>query len=92
MCHGLTKEKCRSVFFEVEHSIRMGESLRKFHELLDFNSKFFIVADEQRKREYEEEMKSSVYSQLKDRVKFYDYGKLSKWHSACAANMVYSPL
>jgi hypothetical protein len=40
-------------FYEVEHSTDIQNSLLKFAELQDFNSRFTIVADIVRKREYE---------------------------------------
>lgn len=86
------ERKMPECFFEVEHSTTMDSSLRKFHELLDFNSKFFIVADKSRKKEFEAKMKSSIYNRLKKRVSFYDYDRLSEWHSSCHQHNRVSPL
>jgi len=69
-------------FFEIEYSTNMQSSLLKFNELQDFNSKFFIVADEVRKKEFGDKVSLSAFSEIKERVKFIDYKSLSEWHSS----------
>lgn len=70
--------------FEVEHSTDFQNSLLKFNELQDFNTKFFIVADVNRKREYDSKLTLNAFSPIRERVVFMSYDKLSDLHSkAC---------
>lgn len=69
-------------FFEVEHSTDIQNSLDKFFELQDFNSKFFIVATQAKIRRFEDLLAWSRYAEIRRRVKFYDYEKLVKLHAA----------
>lgn len=73
--------KMPSILFEVEHSTDIQNSLLKFVELQDFNTKFFIVADKVRKAEYFSKMELSAFVPIKTRVQFMDYDKLSDWHT-----------
>ena len=68
-------------FFEVEHSTDIQNSLDKFFELQDFNSKFFIVAKQAKIRRFEDLLGWSRYAEIRKRVKFYDYEKLVKLHT-----------
>jgi hypothetical protein len=70
-----------SSFFEIEHSTDIKNSLGKFVQLQDFNSKFFIIADIARKREYLDKLRMCMFESIKDRVKFLDYERLSTIHS-----------
>lgn len=65
-------------FFEVEHSTDIQNSLLKFNDLQDFNSRMFIVADKVRRKEFEMKMQFAGLRDIKDRVKFLDYDTLSK--------------
>ena len=69
-------------FFEIEYSTNIQNSLLKFSELQDFNSKFFIIADGIRKKEFEGKVSLSAFSEIKERVRFMDYKSLSEWHSS----------
>ena len=71
----------RSAFFEVEHSTDIYNSLIKFSELQDFNSKFNIVSDIARKREFEAKIKANVFSDIKERIKFISYEQVSELHT-----------
>ena len=68
-------------FFEVEHSTDIQNSLDKFFELQDFNSKFYIVATQAKIRRFEDLLGWSRYAEIRKRVKFYDYEKLVKLHA-----------
>ena len=68
-------------FFEVEYSTDIQKSLLKFNELQDFNSKFFIIADSARKNEFEDKVSLSSFLEIKNRIKFMDFTRLSEWHS-----------
>lgn len=67
-------------FFEVEHTTDIQNSLDKFFELQDFNSRFFIVSAREKIRRFEDLIAWSRYEEIRKRVKFYDYEKLVKLH------------
>jgi hypothetical protein len=73
--------KLPSFMFEIEHTTNINESLLKFFELQDFNINFYIVADNVRKREYEQKISSNVFTSIKKRIRFIDYNNLSNWHT-----------
>lgn len=73
--------KMPSVFFEVEHSTDIQNSLLKFIELQDYNANFFIVADKVRKAEYAGKLALNAFVPIKQRVQFMDYDKLADWHT-----------
>lgn len=68
-------------FFEIEHTTDIQNSLSKFTDLQDFYSKFYIVADIIRKREFEDKIDRASFKAMKDRVNFIDYDYVSKLHS-----------
>ncbi len=63
-------------FFEVEHNTDMQNSLLKFYDLQDFNSRMIIVADEHRHKEFESKVKMKAFSDISSRVKFLGYTAL----------------
>lgn len=65
-------------FFEIEHSTDIQNSLIKFVDLQDFNTKMFIVADLRRKNEYETKLNYTAFDSIKKRVGFLDYITLYK--------------
>ena len=70
-----------SAFFEVEHSTDFQNSLLKFFELQDYDTDFFIVADNARKKEYESKLALDAFKPIQQRVKFRDYEAVSQWHT-----------
>lgn len=69
-----------SSFFEIEHSTDIQNSLLKFYDLQDFYVRMFIVADKQRKTEFEAKMNFGAFSSLlkAHRVSFLSYDLLVK--------------
>ena len=65
-------------FYEVEHSTDFKNSLNKFYELQDFNTRMFIVADKKRQREFEDVLRASIYDQIAQNVKFASYEDVSR--------------
>lgn len=67
-------------FFEVEHSTDIQNSLLKFCDLQDFNSRMIIVADDIRRKEYDKKLSETAFKELKDnnRVDFLSYDDLGK--------------
>jgi hypothetical protein len=64
--------------FEVEHSTDFQNSLIKFSDLQDFYTRMIIVADDNRKREFTQKMKSTVFGEISSRVNFLGYESLVK--------------
>lgn len=92
-CYDVLMKKARTVdviwfnermmpsdFYEVEHTTDMKNSLMKFYELQDFYSRFYIVASEARKNEFNDKIEASIFSTIKKRVLFLDYEKVARLH------------
>lgn len=75
------ERKMPHAFFEVEHSTDMRNSLLKFVEFQDFLVRFHIVADENRRREFEDRLSYSAFTPIRSRVKFLNYDEVSERHS-----------
>ena len=71
-------------FYEVEHTTDIKNSLSKFYELQDFFSTFYIVAGQYRENEFKDKINVSIFSAIKDRVKFISYDKVAALHSNLA--------
>lgn len=67
--------------FEVEHSTDFTGALSKYIALQDFNTKFYVVANQHKKEQFEKIILRDEYFPLKRRVEFIDYEKLATWHS-----------
>jgi len=65
-------------FFEVEHSTGIQNSLMKFCDLQDFSTRMFIVADKNRRREFEQKAGYKLFKDVANRVKFVDYESIVK--------------
>lgn len=72
------QRKMPSEMFEVEHTTDIKNSLSKFYELQDFLIKFSIVADESRKKEFEDKLHVSIFKPIEDRVRFLGYEQVAK--------------
>ncbi|MBO7081565.1 MAG: hypothetical protein J6V99_05975 [Neisseriaceae bacterium] len=65
-------------FFEVEHSTDFKNSINKFFELQDFRSRFIIVANRERNKQFNNIINASIYSSIKGIVMFKDYETIVK--------------
>lgn len=65
-------------FYEVEHTTDISHSLDKFYELQDFRADFYIIAHESKRKKFDSLMGRSMYSKIKEYVKFFDYNSLVK--------------
>jgi len=65
-------------FFEIEHNTDIQNSLLKYNDLQDFNTRMFIVADRKRKIEFETKLNYAALKDIKSRVQFLDYETLTK--------------
>lgn len=70
-----------SDFYEIEHTTDIKNSLSKFYELQDFHSRFFIVANAIRRREFIDKLNMSVFRDIKERVRFLDYEQVAATHA-----------
>ena len=68
-------------FFEVENSTDMKNSLSKFFELQDFNSRFYIVAPKYRQNKFIDDINRSIFKEIRERVHFIAYEKISEMHT-----------
>lgn len=68
-------------FFEIEHSTNFQNSFLKMLDLRYFYASFNIVADIKRFKEFEKKISYSTFDELRNRVKFIPYEKLSEYHS-----------
>ncbi len=75
------KRKFPNSFFEIEHSSDIQNSLLKYSDLTDFNTKFYIISSKDRLKEYSKKINYRVFNDIKDRVLFRDYNFISNYHS-----------
>jgi len=68
-------------FFEIEHSTDFQNSLLKMMDLKYFYANFNIVADNKRYKEFEKKISYSTFDEIRNRIKFISYEKLSDYHS-----------
>jgi hypothetical protein len=73
-------------FFEIEHSTDIYNSLLKFVEFQDFKINFYIVADNQRRAEYESKISGSAFTPIKASIKFWDYDSVVDLHTKATAS------
>lgn len=69
--------------FEIENSTNFRNSLVKFVELQDFNTKMNIIApnDESKKNKFIKEINKAAFSSIADRVRFFDYEYIIKLYN-----------
>ena len=73
-----------SSFFEVEHTTDIQNSVVKFCDLQDFNSKFYIVAPQNRYRQFEKVMSRTAFKDIRERVKFRSYDSIiARYEATC---------
>lgn len=68
-------------FFEIEHSTDIHNSLLKFVEIQDFHTKFCIVADSVREREFRVKIALEAFKPISKRVQFWSYNDVAELHS-----------
>lgn len=59
--------------FEVEHSTDIQNSVTKFCDLQDFNSRFMIIAPEHRHAQFDKVMEHSAFKDVRNLIKFVNY-------------------
>lgn len=65
-------------FFEVEHSTDIQNSVTKFCDLQDYNSRFVIVAPESRHKQFDKVMSRDAFKSVLRRVLFCSYETISQ--------------
>lgn len=65
-------------FFEVEHSTDIQNSITKFCDLQDFNSRFLIVAPQNRKEQFDKVISRTAFKDVKKRVSFSSYESIDR--------------
>ncbi len=75
------RRKLPHAFFEVEYSTDFQNSLSKYADLQDFNSKFVLVSPIEKKRRFEDIINSDIFREVKNRVQFLDFDYVSALHS-----------
>ena len=74
-----------AAFFEVEHTTDIMNSLTKFHELQQYNAKFYIVAKEEKRGKFNAVLSKSVFRQLQGRVEFRSYDHIATQYEVMSA-------
>jgi hypothetical protein len=82
------ERKLPRAFFEIEHSTEIHKSLLKFVEFQDFRIRFYIVADEARRNEYNDKLAYAAFKPIRSEVEFVNYEKISDWHARLAEDTV----
>jgi hypothetical protein len=76
-------------FLEIEYSTDFANSLRKFVDLYPFRSQFYIVSDENRRREFDKVLNSTVFLGIKDDVKYLNYEQLAQTYESFTKRVDY---
>ncbi len=72
-------------FFEVEHTTNFISALVKFGEFIDFRVRFRIVADESRKKQFDDTVSQAQFEMIRGLVKFVSYTQVAEYHSRLSA-------
>jgi hypothetical protein len=70
-----------SRLFEIEHTTAINISLLKYVELQDFFTKFYIVADEVRRKEFRSKILLKAFHPISNRVCFWSYDEVAELHA-----------
>lgn len=79
-------------FIEIENSGEFQNSLAKFGDLQDFNSRMIIIADEITKNHFEKQINFTAFKEIKQRVKFLNYEALVKQYERTVEETQFSIL
>jgi hypothetical protein len=75
------ERKMPCAFFEIEHTTDMKNSFIKYYELQDFNSSFYIIAEERKRQRFNDLLDQSIFVVMKNRIQFRSYEMLAQIHS-----------
>lgn len=84
----INSRKYPNSFFEIEHSTDIYNSLLKFVEFQDFRIYFYIVADSQRRAEFDSKIGFSAFTSIKPFVKFWNYDSVSELHTKISTSIL----
>ncbi|MBX2893070.1 MAG: hypothetical protein KF734_19325 [Saprospiraceae bacterium] len=79
-------------FFEVEHSTTLQNSLAKFVDLQDFNSRMIIVANVARRKEFSHKIGFAAFREVASRVKFVNYEELLSQYETAIRQQLYETI
>ncbi|MFQ5662271.1 MAG: hypothetical protein ACE5HL_00365 [Terriglobia bacterium] len=68
--------------FEIEDSTNFRSALTKFSELVDFQTKFFVVAPAERRPQFDREASRGAFRQVAGRCKFVDYEAVEEYYQS----------
>lgn len=73
-----------NTIFEIENSTNFRNSLVKFVELQDFNSKMVLIAPNEQSKinKYQQEIEKAAFACIKSRVEFYNYDFVEKLYNS----------
>lgn len=74
-----------AALIEIEFTTDFQNSLAKFVDFQDFRTKFAVVANAARRREWQHRMQYAAYASIRDFVRFVDFERLALMHSAARA-------
>lgn len=72
-------------FFEVEHSTDIQNSVSKYCDLQDFNSRFYIIAPDHRRAQFDKVMERTIFRDIKDKVQFVNYDTIVSQYEKMSA-------
>jgi len=67
--------------FEIEHSTDVTKGLLRMHQLIRFQTQFFIIAAEETRRKFETEIGKSPFYQSQERYYFRSYEEVEALHN-----------
>ncbi|MCL6624323.1 MAG: hypothetical protein K6T17_06875 [Fimbriimonadales bacterium] len=76
--------------FEVEHTTNLQNALLKFVEFRDFRTKFYVVADDARQKEFQGKITKSVFEPIRNEVHFINYDKLIAYYERLCSSIALS--
>lgn len=79
--------KMPNSFFEIEHSTDIQNSVAKYCDLQDFNSRFVIVAPARRQEQFEKVLSRTAFREIKERVLFRSYETITKQYDLMCETM-----
>jgi hypothetical protein len=76
--------------FEVEHTTNLQNALLKFVEFRDFRTKFYVVADDARQKEFQGKITRPIFEPIRNEVHFVNYDKLVAYYERLCSSIALS--
>lgn len=81
------ERKYPKAFFEIEHTTTFYNAFRRFLELQDFRVDFYVVAEGEKKQEFERKIASHTYAAIRASIKFSNYEEIADLHAKLSASV-----